>query len=238
MNTPSLDQVKQVFEQWSLYDAIIQHNYMRHAELVDRLKQSVNDLPQPFDILDLGCGDSWISEHIFPSEMVHHYHGIDLSEAALNKADSQLAAWRGRTQFTCGDINTFLSEAATESCSIILMSYSLHHLSSEQKRQVLHSAHRVLRQDGHLLWIDLFRQDQEDRDTYLRRLCNHIRTDWTALTPEQNRQAVDHVNASDFPESEGWMQTETKQAGLSLSRCIYQDVYFGAWDYQKSASES
>ena len=41
MDDHSLDRVKQVFEQWSLYDLIIHHNYMRHTELVTCLNEFV-----------------------------------------------------------------------------------------------------------------------------------------------------------------------------------------------------
>ena len=238
MDEPSLDRVKQVFEQWSLYDAIIQHNYMRHSELIDGLRVFVNDLSSPLDILDMGCGDAWLAHHVFAQAKIRSYHGVDLSESALKKAAHQLDPWVGHIRFTCGDIATFLGNAASESSSLVLMSYSLHHFASENKQQILRDIQRVLIDGGHFLWVDLARQNQEDRETFLQRVTTHIRQEWSVLNAEQTSQAVDHVLASDFPETEGWMQSQPRQIGLEPLGCLYRDAYFGAWAFGKGVRTS
>jgi hypothetical protein len=65
MATPSIARVKEVFEQWAMYDAVVQADYMRHSELVSALELWARTNGRPLRIVDLGCGDSWLATHAF-----------------------------------------------------------------------------------------------------------------------------------------------------------------------------
>ena len=86
MDDHSLDRVKQVFEQWSLYDLIIHHNYMRHTELVTCLNKFVKQTEIRREVIDLGCGDAWMAKHVFQDMVLESYLGVDLSDTALQEA--------------------------------------------------------------------------------------------------------------------------------------------------------
>ena len=229
MDDPSLDRIKQVFEQWSLYDLIIQHNYMRHSELVTCLNEFVKQSKIRRKVIDLGCGDAWMTKHIFQDVVVESYLGVDLSDTALHEAADQLSPWTSDKQFSQGDIAELLAETPANSANTALASYSIHHFRDDQKLILLEQIHRILEEDGQLLWIDLARIEPQTRDQYVDQMANHIRHTWQALNESQTEQAVQHVLDSDFPATETWMLEHTTQAGLQLDCCLFRDEYFGAW---------
>ena len=51
MTDPDVARVKEVFEQWAMYDAVVQHDYMRHAELVRRSASGRRRLAGRFRLL-------------------------------------------------------------------------------------------------------------------------------------------------------------------------------------------
>lgn len=233
MDENSLDRVKQVFEEWSLYDLIIQHNYMRHSELVECLRQFVNQTTASRNIVDLGCGDAWLAKHVFDQTEVQSYLGVDLSDTALGEAASQLSSWTGEVKFTQGDIAEFLADNPPESVDTALVSYSLHHFQDDHKRVLIEQIHRILQSGGQFLWIDLARTRNDTREAFLQRMAHHIQVDWKQLNTSQTEQAVQHILESDFPATEDWMIQTTDQVGLRLIKCLYRDDFFGAWAFAR-----
>ena len=233
MDDHSLDRVKQVFEQWSLYDLIIHHNYMRHTELVTCLNKFVKQTEIRREVIDLGCGDAWMAKHVFQDMVLESYLGVDLSDTALQEAADQLTDWKSEKQFRQGDIAEVLAEAPANSANTALASYSLHHFYDDQKLILLDQIHRILEKDGQFLWIDLARIAPQTRDQYVDEITSHICHTWKALSDSQNEQAVQHVLESDFPATEAWMLEHTARVGLQLDRCLFRDEYFGAWVFVK-----
>ena len=72
----------------------------------------------------------------------------------------------------------------------------------------------------------------------MHRLTTVMQDDWTALSLDQRRRAVQHVLTSDYPETEAWMQTHAAQAGFQPGVRILEDQFFGTWKFVKpGASE-
>lgn len=61
MESGNSEPVRELFEQWELYDAIIQHDYMRHQSLSEAIAATCAS--QWSGVLDLGCGDDWLAWH-------------------------------------------------------------------------------------------------------------------------------------------------------------------------------
>ena len=61
----SFSHVKQTFEDWSMFETVIRHNYMHHEDLVQLLADVVREIAGPLTIVDLGCGDAWLASHAF-----------------------------------------------------------------------------------------------------------------------------------------------------------------------------
>ena len=99
------DEIKRFFDSWNLYKKIIQFNYMAHKELILSLQKFIeNNYSFEYSVLDLGCGDSYIPSNILKGTKVTHYHGIDLSEIALDSAKKNMQFLPCEKQFIKGDI--------------------------------------------------------------------------------------------------------------------------------------
>jgi hypothetical protein len=63
----SFSDVKAVFEQRSMYDGVVEANYMHHAELVATLANWARKQPDPLRVVDLGCGA--VTSELAPAEL-------------------------------------------------------------------------------------------------------------------------------------------------------------------------
>jgi ubiquinone/menaquinone biosynthesis C-methylase UbiE len=233
MASPSFDRVKEVFEQWAMYDAVVQADYMCHTELVAALGSWARKSAKPLRIVDLGCGDSWLATHAFRDADVASYQGIDVSESAVEMARQHVAIWPGRAKVNAGNLAEFLGGLPDGSANVVLASYSLHHFLSDDKIQLITECGRILSRGGSLIWIDAVRREGESREAYIDRLTHTMENDWTALTVEQRARACDHVRESDYPETGGWMCEHVEQAGFRLGETLLSNEFFDGWAFDK-----
>lgn len=96
MNGSDVERVKEVFEQWAMYDAVVRNDYMCHAELASGLDAWATRFGRPLRIIDLGSSDSWLATHAFREAEVDHYLGVDLAESSIERARGNVAIWPGR----------------------------------------------------------------------------------------------------------------------------------------------
>jgi ubiquinone/menaquinone biosynthesis C-methylase UbiE len=225
--------VKQVFEQRSMYDAVVAGNYMHHAELVAALGAWAQEFGRPLRIVDVGCGDASLAAKSFAGAQVEHYIGVDLAESSIAQARVSTAAWNGRVELICGNLFDALHGLADGSANVVLASYSLHHFLTADKQKLLREIGRVLEPRGTLLWIDAVRDEGQSRDEYIDRLAGEIAHDWTLLSVEERQRAVEHVRGSDFPETEAWMMEQTSAAGFSAESTLLKGESFRGWAFKK-----
>jgi ubiquinone/menaquinone biosynthesis C-methylase UbiE len=231
MATPSIARVKEVFEQWAMYDAVVQADYMRHSELVAALGSWARTSGRPLRVVDLGCGDSWLATNAFRDAEIEKYRGVDVSESAVERAKGHVAIWPGRAEVVAGNLAEFLGGVADGSANVVLASYSLHHFLSDAKIALVAECHRILAPGGTFIWIDAVRREDEPRDAYIDRLTHTMECDWPALNQDQRARACAHVRESDFPETESWMRQHVEQAGFRLGETILSDEFFDGWAF-------
>ncbi|MBA4106986.1 MAG: hypothetical protein C0485_14655 [Pirellula sp.] len=223
--------VKQVFEQRSMYDAVVTGNYMHHAELVAALGAWAREFGRPLRIVDLGCGDASLATKSFAGARVEHYVGIDLAESSIEQVRLSTAAWAGRVELICGNLLDALHGMGDGSANVVLASYSLHHFSTADKVKLLGEISRVLEPSGVLLWIDAVRNEGESREEFVDGLACEIKRDWTLLSVEERQRAAEHVLASDFPETERWMMEQTAAAGFEVVETLLKGESFRGWTF-------
>lgn len=237
MNSSSIARVKETFEQWGMYDAVVRHGYMHHAELVAELATWVGTRKGPLRIVDLGCGDAWVATNAFRGADVEEYLGVDVSQASVDRAVQNLECWPGRARVACGNLADVLEEIEPASVNLVLASFSLHHFQSDQKRAILDECNRILMPGGALVWVDAVRGEAETRDDYVRRLADRIQRDWTGLTEAQRASACAHVLESDFPETANWMRDAAEQVGVVRGDTLLQKEFFSGWVFEKRLPE-
>lgn len=216
-----------------MYDAVVDGGYMFHAELVSKLAAWAREQSQPLRIVDLGCGDSWLATRAFADANVAEYHGVDVSEASVADAQKRIAIWPGCAAVVAGNMADFLHGRPSESATVILASYTIHHFSSDAKTSLIADCFRVLVPGGTFIWIDAVRRHEDSREDYLRRLTQEMNRDWTALTPDQRAVACAHVLESDFPETAAWMAQKTEAAGFECAATILDSPHFSGWLFEK-----
>jgi SAM-dependent methyltransferase len=212
---------------WQLYQKILSNNYMGHREIYDVLHALLIDRFQyPFKMLDLGCGDAGFMARSLLETPIRAYTGIDLSEVALEIARKNLVSIAESTILIQGDFAECLPELAIDpshTFDIIFASFSLHHLTREQKEMTLDRISHLLSSDGIFVLVDIVCLAEENRELYLDRYIENVRRDWSLLEAGEMEIVEDHMRSSDFPETqETWLQLAQRQ-GLSQLKCLYRD---------------
>jgi SAM-dependent methyltransferase len=203
------------FDVWQTYRKVVAANYMHHMEIKADIERVLRAqfAGRPFSFLDLGCGDAATLAPLLASMAVQRYKGVDLSETALALAAENLQALSCPVDLACRDMMATL-EADTGLYDVVYTSFALHHLSTEQKAAFFRCVARRLEKDGLLLLTDIVREENESLPIYLRRYCDWLRSDWSALGAEEKTSACEHILNNDWPETLSVLQLLAQAAGL------------------------
>src|SRR5579883_495647 len=165
-------------KQWKIYQKVLNNNYMGHREIYRTLHELlVSYFQRPFKMLDLGCGDASFTSLALLNTNIASYHGVDLSIPALEIAKENLAKIQCNITLTQGDFSdsdSFLASYPQNKVDVILISFALHHLHLEQKYYFIDQLQNCLVSGGILILIDIIRQHEEDRATYIRRYLDGV----------------------------------------------------------------
>lgn len=209
------------FNGWHIYQQVIQHNYMKHRQVAQCLRFYLKSqaLGQG-SFLDLGCGDGSFAQSLFQTFSPSTYTGVDLSVTALGLARENFSQATYPVTFYEQELLAFLREHSQQ-FNVLLSAFSVHHLSLADKQAYFQQGRSHLQPGGVLVFVDVFRQEGESREAYLQRYGAMMRRDWTQLTPAVQAVLMEHITASDFPESESCIRDLAQQAGFSQVECLY-----------------
>ena len=191
------------FDEWLIYDQVLDHNYMYHDEIYGDVRRIFADRyeTRPFTLLDLGCGSARHLARALQGRPVSRYVGYDLSDVALAHARRNLPTGLGcPVDLRRGDLLEGLRTGG-EKFDVIFASFALHHLAAGEKSTFFQSAYPRLNQEGMLLLINTVRDDGEDRKLYLDRYCAWLRSEFKTLSPDALDLLCDHIRSNDFPET-------------------------------------
>lgn len=217
MSNPKTEpEVRDFFDAWSVYDQVLDRNYMYHDELYQEVQGFLvgRYAERPLSILDLGCGSARHLARALDGLRVSRYLGYDLSEAALAQAGVNLAGLGDQKELRQGDLLDGL-KSNTEKFELIFSSFALHHLVSEDKSDFFRLACEGLQAHGILLIIDVMRDENEELALYLDRYCGWLRAEWNAMTPEALDSICEHVRGNDYPETASELYAMAARAGFS-----------------------
>lgn len=83
--------LEQFQKQWATYQKLVDSDALSHKEVGGILHDTLKAIPNPFAFLDIACGDAGQMKRALGATRVKHYHGIDLSQPALELAARNLA---------------------------------------------------------------------------------------------------------------------------------------------------
>ena len=216
------------FNQWHVYRAIVDANWMAHREIFRAIQTWVlMRYPGPFTLLDLGCGDAGFIQASFSATGLWAYTGVDASQAALAEARNELAGAGFQVRLLEADMLAYLGRDSTPGDTVfdvILASYAVHHLPAREKQLFFHLARARLAPGGCLLFADIVRRDDETRGGYLDRYVGMMRAHWNALTPEGLASTIEHVTQRDVPETIPALTAMAGQAGFPEPQELFRDA--------------
>lgn len=200
---------------WSLYDLITAHNYMFHREIyreVENLLRSRSDTGS-CRILDLGCGNARYLAPCLKRLSPQVYEGVDLSEAALGEAEGYLSELSGEVILTRGDLLEVV-EKTTSKWDVIFSGFAVHHLTLDEKARFFQAAGYSLSAKGWLIMVDVVREEDQDREGFLKDYVKFMREKWIAIPDDQLNEACAHVREHDYPECLSTLNALARKAGL------------------------
>lgn len=214
---------KEYFEEWHPYDLLIKHNYMRHVEMIDCLRtewEASNN--QTLDILELGCGNAFAVAKAFKGFKTIQYTGVDLSKTALEDAAQNLAQLDGGFELIESDIRTACTEL-NKDYDLIVAGFCLHHFLSDENLQILKAAKQLLREGGRCIVYDIVTREGEERERYIERLVDGVKTREMNMNAGQLESIVHHITHYDFPISQEAWKEMALAAGFHSVECKYRD---------------
>jgi SAM-dependent methyltransferase len=228
---------------WSVYDALVEWNYMFHREIYSAVTawlRERRDLSAG-SLLDLGCGNGRILARSFEIAPPARYAGVDLSAEALAEAREYLGGLSDVELFQA-DMLSFLENGSNGAFDVIFSGFALHHLGSEEKRRLFREAARGLAPGGAFLLIDVVRDDLESRDEAVAAYIRDMRRGWTRMTATDLENACAHVAEFDFPESVNGLVKMATEAGLVRHQRLasygrHEAVVFFAPDSDETGSD-
>jgi len=211
---------------WSLYQKILQHNYMGHDQIYSVLEDDLITLAQaPFSFLDIGCGDAQTIKSRLKNTAINTYTGIDLSADALANAEQILAPLHIQTHLINNDFEHALADLVTQNTQfdVIFSGFALHHLAPEQRIHTFQNIYQLLDKGGCFYLIDVYPYRDEPRDKYLDRYLAKPMTDWNELSDTEKSILNDHVRSSDFPACKDTLIEIATESGFESIRCLFED---------------
>jgi len=205
---------------WQVYRKFIDHNYLNHREAYNCLHRVlVDDAVQPFRFMDVACGDASVTVQALEGTQIASYHGIDLSQAALDLASKALEKLACPVTLDRRDFVEALRDQP-EAVDVAWISLSLHHLLTPAKLEVIRRMRNVVGDQGLFLIYEHTSPDGEGRDAWLQRWDDQ-RLSWNALAPEEWDAAIAHVHANDFPETNSQWHALGREAGFGQVRELF-----------------
>jgi cyclopropane fatty-acyl-phospholipid synthase-like methyltransferase len=147
------------------------------------------------------------------------YEGVDLSEAALAEAREHLAELPGHVILTHRDLLEAV-ESTEKTWDILFTGFAIHHLMTDEKARFFRAAGRCLSENGWLILVDVVREENQDRESYLDGYLKFMREKWTRVPQDQLEEACTHVHDHDYPERLSTLQEMAAAAGLNFTRLI------------------
>lgn len=239
MNSNSDQNPVDIFlKSWRVYQEVIEHNYMFHREISEaaRLALVPPATAASLRVLDLGCGDASMAVPMLLSSSVASYVGCDLSQPALDFAQTNLRRHGIPAELTCLDMLQFMASREDASADLLISSYAIHHLAAEEKQKLIREAARVLVPDGRFLVIDVFRESDESRDAYMANYMQTLRQTWSALSEESRDLIVGHATQYDYPETPAFFNAACLENGFDAGLCLAKRTWHQAWLFTKGVT--
>ncbi len=210
---------------WQRYRVVMANNLMYHREVYDALHRIiVDEAPRPFRFLDIACGDASCTVDCLRGTAVAGYHGIDLSQPALDLARTHLESLG--CPFTLENRDFLAALAHFEGrADVAWIGQSLHHLLLPEKRLVMEKVRAIIGPRGlFLIWEPVRLAGESETGWYDRFVAE--RPLWSVLSDADFADIDNHHRTADHPETdETW-----RRLGLEAGFARVDEIFRGPND--------
>jgi ubiquinone/menaquinone biosynthesis C-methylase UbiE len=221
-------------QQWATYGKLVEADCFSHRAVTAILKETLNDVfTSPFSFLDIACGDASMMKAALGGTKVRHYHGIDLSQPALDLAAANLADLPFTVELDHRDFVEAMmrrpAHADAAWCGL-----SIHHLSTDDKLRLMKAVHGAIGARGIFLLYEPTRRADEDRSAYLERFIR--KPLWMKiLVPAEWEQVSHHVTSCDFPETAAVWCDLGREAGFGNAQRVFVEPtdFLGLYRFER-----
>jgi hypothetical protein len=213
-------QPRQFQKQWATSQKLMDADSLSHKAVGKILHGALAMIKQPFAFLDIACGDAGQMRRALSGTAIRHYHGIDLSEPALELTAQNLQGVLFEVELDQRDFVEALTRHA-EPADAAWCGLSIHHFTTDGKLKLLRAIHAST--SDFLMIYEPTLADSEDREGYLARFRRVTRPAWTFVSDDEWAQIDHHVTTCDFPENAPtWLELGRK-AGFSRATGLFLD---------------
>lgn len=231
MNPPARPtSIHDFFDLWSLYDLVLDHDYMAHHELYAAVQRALADHfgERPISVLDLGCGSGRHLAPVLRARRVSRYEGHDLSPVAIEHAQRNFAGAAFPVRLVAGDLRAGLA-AGGETFDVIFSGFTLHHFTAAERGEILRAMRRKLAPGGQVLVVDSMRADEESREQWLDRYCAWLDAEWRAIPPDGRRTIIGHIRECDQPGTLAEYAAHATAAGFAHCGEVHRRGWHSVW---------
>jgi hypothetical protein len=224
--------LEQFQKQWATYQKLVDNNSLASKQAGQLLHAALAELQKPFTFVDIACGDAGQMRQALTGTQIAHYHGIDLSEPALELAAKNLKGAPFEVELDQSDFVEALEQRA-EPADAAWCGLSIHHLSTVGKLELLKAIHNST--TDFLMIYEPTLADGEDRDGYLARFRRVNRPAWSFFSDDEWAQIDHHVTTCDFPENAATWLELGRQASFANAQKLFLDPtgFYGIYRYDR-----
>lgn len=227
--------IRRFFDLWSIYDRVLELDYMMHDALYAEVARvlAAHFGGRAFSVIDLGCGSG---RHLAPALAtlpVSDYEGHDLSPVAVEHARRMFAAARHPVRLRAGDLRETFTEEGPP-VDVVFSGFTLHHLTPEERREVLRRAERRLAPGGLVLWLDLVRDEGQTREAWLDAYCGWIKAEWREIPSDGVEAIIAHIRESDRPGTLSEHVESANAVGLPVEKEHLRLKWHSLWSCRRA----
>ncbi|MEZ6140484.1 MAG: class I SAM-dependent methyltransferase [Zavarzinella sp.] len=224
------DSVGQFFDQLATdYNIAILRCFPKYPEM---LRTVVDFLPDfhASTVAELGCGTGNLSKLLAAKYPESKMTLVDLSQDSLTVAQHSLPEMR-KCEFLCCDMNDL--DFPDHSFQVVTSAIAIHHLNSEQKKQLFAKIIRWLAPGGVFIFADQFRGDNDRlyqlqmNQWYQASMhAGSCRAEWDSWMSHQK----EHDHHDRLRDQINWLE----QAGFSTIDCVWKCMLWTVLVAEKS----
>jgi len=209
---------------WNAYRDFLNLDLLNHKKLFQQLATHIQKyLPKHYALLDLACGDCEPAGNLLKLHPAKSYVGVDIAAEVLKLSFPNLKHFHGQKTLIPLDFTIYLEQSG-ESFDLILLSYSLHHLKTEDKKRCIENARKKLNPGGFLAIIDGMRLNDQSREDWLNLCYNYMENKSQGQCPESCKIVRAHMIEADIPEEGREYVRMATEAGFSRTELSLEDA--------------